>query len=226
LEEMTPTGRSTDVRDAIFGNVGTLVSFRVGAEDAEYLEKEFIPEFTAEDLVNLAKYNIYLKLMVEGVAGRPFSAETLSPFPKLEKSNREKIIKTSRERYGTKRGIIEEKILRWIETIKPTQPLARYPAPQMPKKILYDAQCSLCGKLIKVPFPPDKSRPIYCRSCLKKVEVEKTLPSISLEEIPKFTPVPFSGKKPPEEKPKREKKKVNLKELKEVLEKALRKKKL
>jgi CxxC-x17-CxxC domain-containing protein len=226
LEEMTPTGRSTDVRDAIFGNVGTLVSFRVGAEDAEYLEKEFIPEFTAEDLVNLAKYNIYLKLMVEGVAGRPFSAETLSPFPKLEKSNREKIIKTSRERYGTKRGIIEEKILRWIETIKPTQPLARYPAPQMPPRSLYDAQCSLCGKLIKVPFPPDKSRPIYCRSCLKKVEVEKTLPSISLEEIPKFTPVPFSGKKPPEEKPKREKKKVNLKELKEVLEKALRKKKL
>src|SRR4030042_2346729 len=63
LEEMTPTGRSSEVRDAIFGNVGTLVSFRVGAEDAEYLEKEFFPEFVAGDLVNISKYNIYLQLM-------------------------------------------------------------------------------------------------------------------------------------------------------------------
>jgi len=219
LEEMTPTGKSTKVRDSVFGNVGTLITFRVGAEDAEYLEEEFTPEIIAGDFVNLAKYNIYLKLMVEGVAGRPFSAETLSPFPKLEKSNREKIIKASQERYGTKKDIVEEKILRWIEPIKPPS------APQMPPRSLYDAQCSLCGKWIKVPFPPDKSRPIYCRSCLKKVEAEKTLPSISLEEIPKLTPVPFSGRKPSEEKPKREKKKVNLKELKEVLEKVLRKNK-
>jgi type IV secretory pathway TraG/TraD family ATPase VirD4 len=56
LEEMTPTGKSTRVKDAIFGNMGTIVSFRVGAEDAEYLEKEFIPEFVAGDLVNLPKY--------------------------------------------------------------------------------------------------------------------------------------------------------------------------
>ena len=53
------------VRDAVFGNVGTLAVFRVGAEDAEFLEKEFSPEFTAEDLVNLSKYNIYLKLMID-----------------------------------------------------------------------------------------------------------------------------------------------------------------
>jgi len=223
LEEMTPTGKSTKVRDAVFGNVGTLVAFRVGAEDAEYLEEEFTPEIIAGDLVNLAKYNIYLKLMVEGVAGRPFSAETLSPFPKLEKSNREKIIKASQERYGTKKDIVEEKILRWIEPIKPPS------APQMPPRSLYDAQCSSCGKWIKVPFPPDKSRPIYCRSCLKKVEAEKTLPSISLEEIPKLTPVPFSGRhppttpKPPDEKFKIAKKKVDLKGLKEALEKALKK---
>jgi hypothetical protein len=46
LEEMTPVGKSTRVRDAIFGNVGTIVVFRVGAEDAEFLEKEFGPEFT------------------------------------------------------------------------------------------------------------------------------------------------------------------------------------
>ena len=102
-----------EVRDAVFGNVGTIISFRVGAEDAEYLEREFTPEFMAADLVNLAKYNIYLKLMIDGLAGRPFSAETLPPLPRPEKTSREKIIKVSRERYGTPRKIVEEKITRW-----------------------------------------------------------------------------------------------------------------
>jgi len=221
LEEMTPTGKSTKVRDSVFGNVGTLITFRVGAEDAEYLEEEFTPEIIAGDFVNLAKYNIYLKLMVDGVAGRPFSAETLPPFPELEKSNREKIIRASQERYGTKKEIVEEKILRWIETIKPTKLAAGYPIPQNPTP-LYDAQCSLCGKWTKVPFAPDKNRPVYCKSCLKKVEEEKQV-SVSLKEIPKLTSIPFSGRKPQEEKPKMEKKKVDLKELKEVLEKALKK---
>ena len=116
LEEMTALGRSTKVRDAIFGNAGTLVAFRVGAEDAEFLEKEFAPEFTAEDLVDLAKYNIYVKLMIDGVASRPFSAETLPPFEKPKKSNKEKIIKVSQERYGTPRKVIEEKIGKWLKT--------------------------------------------------------------------------------------------------------------
>jgi hypothetical protein len=118
LEEMTPVGKSTKVRDAIFGNVGTVIAFRVGAEDAEFLEKEFLPEFTAQDLVNLAKYNVYLKLMINGVTGRPFSAETLPPFPKPTKSNKEKIIRVSRERYGVPRRIIEEKIARWSKVIE------------------------------------------------------------------------------------------------------------
>ena len=66
-----------DVRDAVFGNVGTIVSFRIGAEDAEFLEKEFAPEFYAGDIVNLGKYDIYLKLLIDGLAGRAFSAKTL-----------------------------------------------------------------------------------------------------------------------------------------------------
>lgn len=73
------TQMEEEIRDAVFGNVGTLAVFRVGAEDAEFLEREFTPQFTAEDLVNLPKYNIYLKLMIDGVAGHPFSAETLPP---------------------------------------------------------------------------------------------------------------------------------------------------
>ena len=65
------------VRDAILGNVGTLIAFRVGAEDAEVLEREVEPEFSALDLVSLPNYNIYLKLMVDGVISRPFSGETV-----------------------------------------------------------------------------------------------------------------------------------------------------
>jgi type IV secretory pathway TraG/TraD family ATPase VirD4 len=64
------------VRDSILGNVGTMISFRVGAPDAAILQREFLPEITAEDLVGLPNYQIYLKLMVEGTVTRPFSADT------------------------------------------------------------------------------------------------------------------------------------------------------
>jgi Helicase HerA, central domain/TraM recognition site of TraD and TraG len=67
-----------EVRDAILGNVGTIISFRLGVPDAEILAKEFYPEFSVEDLINLPNYHIYLKLMVGGVVSRSFSAETLA----------------------------------------------------------------------------------------------------------------------------------------------------
>jgi hypothetical protein len=73
-----------EVRAAIFGNVGTLIAFRVGARDAEYLAQEFFPVFTKEDFQNLPPYAIYLKLMVDGVMSRGFSARTLPPeWPEL-----------------------------------------------------------------------------------------------------------------------------------------------
>src|SRR5205085_1448939 len=65
------------VRDAILGNAGTIVSFRLGITDAKLLEKEFEPELSAIDLIGLPNYHVYLKLMMAGVASRPFSAETL-----------------------------------------------------------------------------------------------------------------------------------------------------
>ena len=105
---------NTTVRDAVFGNVGTIISFRVGAEDAEHLEKEFEPVFMLNDLVNLAKYNIYLKLMIDGIAGDAFSAVTLPPFDLVETaSNEDKVVRISRERYGKNRAEVEDKISRW-----------------------------------------------------------------------------------------------------------------
>ncbi|MBI5230017.1 MAG: type IV secretion system DNA-binding domain-containing protein [Candidatus Magasanikbacteria bacterium] len=103
---------SEEVRPAVFGNVGTMIVFRVGAEDATFLEPEFTPEFLAEDLVNLGKYNVYIKLMIDGVASNPFSAQTFLTEYKPT-GNTEKVIKVSRERYAEERLIIEEKIMRW-----------------------------------------------------------------------------------------------------------------
>jgi hypothetical protein len=65
------------VRDAILGNVGTTISFRIGLTDAELLEKEFYPEFRAIDFVSLPNYHVYLKLAIDGVVSKPFSAGTL-----------------------------------------------------------------------------------------------------------------------------------------------------
>jgi TraM recognition site of TraD and TraG len=65
------------VRDAILGNVGTIISFRLGVTDAEILADEFYPVFSAKDLINLPNYHIYLKLMIDGAVSQPFSAETL-----------------------------------------------------------------------------------------------------------------------------------------------------
>lgn len=100
------------VAAAIFGNVGTIITFRVGAEDATFMEKEFMPTFTPEDLINLAKFQIYLKLMVDGVATPPFSSNTLAPIAKRTGSE-DKVIAVSRERYASERSVIEEKVLRW-----------------------------------------------------------------------------------------------------------------
>jgi len=229
LTEMTATGgKSSKVRDAVFGNVGTLIVFRVGAEDAEFLEKEFVPDIFAQDLVDLGKYNIYLRLMVDGIASRPFSAETLPP-PKVSgKLNKDKIIRRSREKYCVEKKIIEDKIQRWSGLSKKEEE----------KLVLYNTTCSVCGKDTKVNFRPDGVRPIYCQDCFKKnkvrapeikkednekkiqkVEVQlKKEKSVSLEDIKKKEPILVKERK-------HEKKKVNVDDLKKALDKALEKNK-
>jgi CxxC-x17-CxxC domain-containing protein len=113
------TDTSTKVRDAVFGNVGTMACFRVGAQDAEFLEPEFTPRFTQEDLVNLAKYQVYLKLMINGVSSDPFSATTLAPIETIHErvGSKEKVVRVSRERYARPRAEIENKIGRWTGMI-------------------------------------------------------------------------------------------------------------
>lgn len=191
-----------EVRDAAFGNVGTLVSFRIGADDAEFLEREFAPEFAASDLVNLAKYSIYLKLMIDGVASKAFSAFTLAPYPKPKESFREKIIRASRERYSTRRDQVEERIMRWYGLLdrSPEDATAREgwrrrrseatederdegsggePRARMkPKETrqLFETVCAECGKKAFVPFQPDGLRPVYCDDCLAQIRAGALAP--------------------------------------------------
>lgn len=101
---------NTKVRDAIVGNVGSMICFRVGAHDAEFLEKEFLPEYSENDLVNLPKYQILTRLMINGLASTPFPAKTLAPIPKPEESYRDEIIELSREKYGAPRSYVERKM--------------------------------------------------------------------------------------------------------------------
>jgi type IV secretory pathway TraG/TraD family ATPase VirD4 len=99
---------------AIFGNVGTIITFPVGPENGEFLAKQFYPEFNRQDLINHDKHHLYLMLAINGKTSKPFSAVSLSPFYNFKaQGNREEIIRGSRFRYACKREEIEGKIEKW-----------------------------------------------------------------------------------------------------------------
>lgn len=101
------------IRDAIFGNVGTIILFRVGIDDAASLSKEFYPTFNEMDMINLPNYNIYLKLMINGITSSPFSGVTL-PLPHVELSYKKEIIDHSRKRYTQTKDNVEQSIRKKI----------------------------------------------------------------------------------------------------------------
>ena len=97
-----------EVRDAVFGNVGTTVSFRVGPFDAETLETVFTPRFLATDLVNLGFAQIYLTLMIDGIGSQPFSAVTLPPVERPHMSCKDMVIAASRKNNARPRVEVEK----------------------------------------------------------------------------------------------------------------------
>jgi Helicase HerA, central domain len=99
------------IRDSVFGNVGSLAAFRVGAEDAEYLEKQFAPVFTAKDIMSLDNRNAYLKLLANGQPVKPFNIETL-PFPQGNQSVVDSIKEMSYLKYGKERALVEEEVMK------------------------------------------------------------------------------------------------------------------
>jgi len=107
-----------EVKNAVFGNVGTIISFRVGPFDAEVLETIFSPEFLATDVVNLGYTQIYLTLMIDGIGSRPFSATTLPPIVADHISYKDMIMIESRKQFGYSRADIESQIKIWHEPVK------------------------------------------------------------------------------------------------------------
>lgn len=130
IEQMPET-----VRNAVFGNVGTTICFRVGPFDAEVMEKIFNPAFVAEDLVNLGFAQIYLTLSIDGVGSAPFSATTLPPIVMPSESLRQEIIDWSRGRYAKKRSDVEEAIALWHEEIKKEPAVAKTYSPKLVNRI-------------------------------------------------------------------------------------------
>lgn len=103
------------LRAAILGNVGTLVVFRIGAEDAVLIGKEFAPEFEALDLSRLAKHQFAVRLAVDGITTVPFSAVTLAPHEDVEKEGHAELIRrVSRERYGRDIAGVEAAVRRQL----------------------------------------------------------------------------------------------------------------
>ncbi len=205
------TETSTKVRDSVFGNVGTLISFRVGAGDAEFLEKEFTPEFSIQDLVNLPNFNVYLKLMVDGLTSRPFSAKTLPPRELADKKTyRDEIIKASRKKYSKNREDIEEEIAGWsgmtIEIERNRRQKPSFGSRRTFKK-REEQDFSGLGNL-GIEF----SRKEPLTAVAKEHEVKKIVPSaISLDEALKKEPESFHKKR----------KEIDEEKLKKVIEDSL-----
>ena len=175
------------VLPAVFGNVGTIVCFRIGAQDAEFMEKEFMPKFEQTDLVNITKFNMYIRLMIDGVASEPFSATGLPPLKDEEKTeNMEKIIRSSRERYAKPRAIVEDKIARWTGMMGGAEDEEAV----KPRKIL--PKTSIFSQPSEAPRPLVKVAP----KILPEPEVVKTPEIMSLTDALKQPPVGFKSMRP------------------------------
>jgi hypothetical protein len=101
------------VLKAVFGNVGTIISFRVGEADAEVLAKEFGHVYTPGEFSWLDNFEVLVKLLSRGQHGNSFRGRTLSPMIDTS-GRREQVIRRSRERYASRRHIVEDKIDRWM----------------------------------------------------------------------------------------------------------------
>lgn len=121
---------SEQVKAAVLGNVGTMIVFRVGSTDALIFEKEFAPVFTAEDIVNLDFAQMYLRMTIDGIGSKPFSARGLGPIAPPAYSNKDQVIEASRRNYAKPRAEIEEVVRKLLETSTPEVKKTNYIKPE------------------------------------------------------------------------------------------------
>ena len=103
-------GASSKIKDAVFGNVGTMMNFKVGAEDAEYFEKEYAPLLSAQDILSIANYKAYVKLNIDNTTSRVFSMDTLYDPSKKNEKVLAIMKKYSRMKYGRKKEFVDAEI--------------------------------------------------------------------------------------------------------------------
>ncbi len=136
IGQLTPDKSSTMLKDAVFGNVGTLVSFQVGSEDAEELASQFGDETLQNDILGLPKYHAYMRLMIDGLTSNAFSVATLRPPSFVQDEGRvEKIRALSRERYAIPRNVVEEKIGKWAASAKAAKDVQKKEEKQKEKEV-------------------------------------------------------------------------------------------
>ncbi len=100
----------TSIRDAVFGNVGTMMSFKVGAEDGEYMAKEYAPVLTEQDVIGIANFKAYIKLNINNTTSRPFSLETIYDMSAANPKIGETVMQYSRLKYGRKKEFVNQEI--------------------------------------------------------------------------------------------------------------------
>ena len=178
---------SEEVQAAVFGNVGTIISFRVGPLDAEVFERIYSPTFMKEDMVNLGQFQMYLTLMIDAVGSTPFSAVALPPIAEPTQSFRVKIIESSRKFYAHSRESVETEIAAWHKPEKPAPPvptpvsrptpIPRPPAPALAARPILKPELPIPPPINKVVASP-VSRPTISDhvslSALKTTTIEKS----------------------------------------------------
>ncbi len=209
---------SEEVRAAVFGNVGTMISFRVGAFDAEVLEKEFAPQFTAEDIVNLGMYQMYLKLMIDGVSSTPFSASSILMFPEPAISYMPEIIESSRKQFASPRKDVEDAIQAWYEEGKPiskeSRPQGRAPDAFKEGRRIEDRRVDERRSIVQRAPEPPKPFPASTVKMEKPVFIApknepRPLPPIENTPSDDFLPLKEFSKQMPKAEPVHEKKDHN-----------------
>ncbi len=187
-----------NVQAAVFGNVGSIVAFRVGPLDAELLEKIFFPTFTKEDIVNLGFAQVYLTLMIDGVGSPPFSAKTLPPIVVLDESYSKEIIAYTREHFACPREKVEKNIVSWHDE----QHVAAKTAPKKEGSGNFVNRDNRDNRERR-PLPPRREEPVKRENTLAtaiKTAFEKPKEAVAVPvppPMPKVEPVIIKPVNPP-----------------------------
>lgn len=163
---------SETVRDAVFGNVGTMISFRVSADDAPILAKHFEPQFEASDLLQMHNRNFVISMVINGEKAPAFSATTLT-LPPQQSDNTELIINNTRRQYSRRREDVEQEIESRVKVATPNAPAARKPAPVAPRPRPVETE----AKAASTENPPAATKKRRSRSRKRQSPAEATTPT-------------------------------------------------